>query len=161
EHLVGVAEDLPRPRQVEDARARDDEEPDALGSSAHRPMLRPLAENATSLSFRPRAVGPRLVPMIKIGINGFGRIGRTAFRAALERDDVQIVAVNDLLDPRHLAYLLRYDSVHGRLTHEVRAEEGALVVDGRRVRATAVKEPAASAWGELDVDVVIESTGVF
>jgi len=98
--------------------------------------------------------------MIKIGINGFGRIGRTVFRAALGRDDVEIVAVNDLLEPPQLAYLLRHDSVHGRLSREVSAAEGALVVDGRRVRASAVKEPAAAAWGDLGVDAVIESTGV-
>jgi glyceraldehyde 3-phosphate dehydrogenase len=98
--------------------------------------------------------------MIKIGINGFGRIGRTAFRAALGRDDVEIVAINDLLEPSQLAYLLRYDSVHGRLDRDVAARDGALHVDGRRIRATAVKEPAAAAWGDLGVDVVIESTGV-
>jgi glyceraldehyde 3-phosphate dehydrogenase len=98
--------------------------------------------------------------MIKIGINGFGRIGRTAFRAALARQDVEIVAVNDLLEPAQLAYLLRYDSVHGRLDRDVSVRDGALFVDGRRVRATATKEPAAAAWGELGVDVVIESTGV-
>jgi glyceraldehyde 3-phosphate dehydrogenase len=98
--------------------------------------------------------------MIKLGINGFGRIGRTVFRAALGRDDVEIVAVNDLLEPPQLAYLLRYDSVHGRLSRDVSAADGALVVDGRRVRATAVKEPAAAAWGDLGVDAVIESTGV-
>ncbi|HVU51191.1 MAG TPA: type I glyceraldehyde-3-phosphate dehydrogenase [Polyangia bacterium] len=98
--------------------------------------------------------------MIKLGINGFGRIGRTAFRAALGRDDVEVVAVNDLLEPSHLAYLLRYDSVHGRLAREVSVKDGALVVGDRRIRATAVKEPAAAAWGDLGVDVVIESTGV-
>jgi glyceraldehyde 3-phosphate dehydrogenase len=99
--------------------------------------------------------------MIKLGINGFGRIGRTAFRAALERDDVQVVAVNDLLDLEHLAYLLRYDSVHGRLGHTVELKGGALVVDGRAVRATAVKDPPASAWGDVGADVVIEATGIF
>jgi glyceraldehyde 3-phosphate dehydrogenase len=99
--------------------------------------------------------------MIKLGINGFGRIGRTALRAALRRDDVEVVAVNDLLDPHHLAYLLRHDSVHGPLGREVVAKDGFLLVNGRPVRATAVKEPAASAWGDVGVDVVIESTGVF
>ena len=99
--------------------------------------------------------------MIKIGINGFGRIGRTAFRAALARDDVQVVAVNDLLDIRQLAYLLKYDSVHGRLGHELSVRDAFLLVDGRPVRTSAVKDPGASAWGELGVDVVIEATGVF
>jgi glyceraldehyde 3-phosphate dehydrogenase len=101
--------------------------------------------------------------MIRIGINGFGRIGRAAFRAALGRDDVEVVAVNDLLDLRHLAYLLRYDSVHGRLGREVAlgGDGASLVVDGRPVRASAVKAPAASAWREARVDVVLESTGVF
>jgi glyceraldehyde 3-phosphate dehydrogenase len=99
--------------------------------------------------------------MIRIGINGFGRIGRTAFRAALERDDVEVVAVNDLTDLHHLAYLLRFDSVHGKLARSVTVKDGALLVDGRRVRATAVKDPAESAWGDAGVDVVIESTGIF
>ncbi|HMC94434.1 MAG TPA: glyceraldehyde 3-phosphate dehydrogenase NAD-binding domain-containing protein, partial [Polyangia bacterium] len=99
--------------------------------------------------------------MIKIGINGFGRIGRVAFRAAMGRDDVEIVAVNDLLELPHLAYLLKHDSVHGKLRHEVTTDGGALMVAGRRVRATAVKDPAASAWHEVGADVVIESTGVF
>jgi glyceraldehyde 3-phosphate dehydrogenase len=99
--------------------------------------------------------------MIKIGINGFGRIGRVAFRAAMERDDVEIVAVNDLLELPHLAYLLKHDSVHGRFRHELAVKDHFLVVDGRPIRATAVKDPAASAWGDVDVDVVIESTGIF
>jgi len=99
--------------------------------------------------------------MIKIGINGFGRIGRVAFRAAMERDDVEIVAVNDLLELPHLAYLLKHDSVHGRFRHEVAVKDRFLVVDGRPIRATAVKDPAASAWGDVGVDVVLESTGIF
>jgi glyceraldehyde 3-phosphate dehydrogenase len=99
--------------------------------------------------------------MIRIGINGFGRIGRTAFRAAMARSDVQVVAVNDLLELPHLAYLLKHDSVHGRFPNEVALADGALMVDGRRIRATAVKDPAASAWGDAGVDVVIESTGIF
>jgi glyceraldehyde 3-phosphate dehydrogenase len=99
--------------------------------------------------------------MLKIGINGFGRIGRMAFRAALKRRDVQVVAVNDLLELPHLAYLLRHDSVHGKLGHSVATGDRALVVDGRPIRATAVKDPAASAWGEVGADVVLESTGIF
>ena len=99
--------------------------------------------------------------MIKIGINGFGRIGRMVFRAAMERTDMQVVAVNDLLDLPHLAYLLRHDSVHGTFRHDVAVRDGALMVNGRSIRATAVKEPAASAWSDVGVDVVVESTGIF
>ena len=99
--------------------------------------------------------------MLRIGINGFGRIGRTAFRAALARQDLEIVAVNDLLDVQHLAYLLRHDSVHGRLRHDVAVKDRFLLVDGRPIRTSAVKEPAASGWGDAGVDIVIESTGIF
>jgi glyceraldehyde 3-phosphate dehydrogenase len=99
--------------------------------------------------------------MIKIGINGFGRIGRMAFRAALGREDVEVVAVNDLLDVRLLAHLLKHDSVHGKLGHTLAVKDSFLVVDGRAVRTTAVKDPALSAWGDVGVDVVIESTGMF
>ena len=99
--------------------------------------------------------------MVKIGINGFGRIGRMAFRAALERDDVEIVAINDLLEPRQLAYLLRYDSVHGRFGGALELADRSLLVDGRPVRVTATRDPAESAWGDVGADVVIESTGVF
>ena len=99
--------------------------------------------------------------MIRIGINGFGRIGRTAFRAAMARSDVQVVAVNDLLELPHLGYLLKHDSVHGRFRHTLEVEERSLVVDGRPIRATAVKDPAASAWGDAGVDVVLEATGIF
>jgi glyceraldehyde 3-phosphate dehydrogenase len=101
--------------------------------------------------------------MIKIGINGFGRIGRMAFRAAMERQrpDLEVVAVNDLLDVPQLAYLLRHDSVHGRLEADVTVKDRFLVVQGRPIRATAVKDPAASAWSDVGVDVVIESTGIF
>ena len=99
--------------------------------------------------------------MIKIGINGFGRIGRMAFRAALQRRDVKVVAVNDLLELPHLAYLLKHDSVHGKLRQELTVEDRHLVVDGQRIRATSTKDPAESAWREAEVDVVIESTGIF
>jgi len=97
--------------------------------------------------------------MINIGINGFGRIGRMAFHAALSRKDTQVVAVNDLLDPRQLAHLLKYDSVRGRFGHDIAVKDGYLVVDGRPIRVGAEKDPAACAWD--DVDVVIESTGAF
>ena len=99
--------------------------------------------------------------MLRIGINGFGRIGRMVLRAALERTDVEVVAVNDLLELPHLAYLLKHDSVRGRLPHPVSVQDGSLLIRGKTVRATSVKDPTASAWGAAGVDVVVESTGVF
>jgi glyceraldehyde 3-phosphate dehydrogenase len=99
---------------------------------------------------------------IKVGINGFGRIGRMVFRAAFrDFDDVEIVGINDLLEPDYLAYMLRYDSVHGRFKGDVAVEGGQLVVNGRRIRLTAVKDPAELKWGEIGADVVVESTGLF
>jgi glyceraldehyde 3-phosphate dehydrogenase len=98
--------------------------------------------------------------MIRIGINGFGRIGRMAFRAAAQRDDVAIVAINDLLAVDHLAYMLKYDSVHGRLGHEVSVEGGALVLDGTPVRVTAMADQLGARWRDADVDVVVECTGI-
>jgi glyceraldehyde 3-phosphate dehydrogenase len=99
--------------------------------------------------------------MTAIGINGFGRIGRMAFRAALARSDVRVVAINDLLELPQLAYLLKHDSVHGRLKHHVEIRDRMLVVDGRPIRVTAVKDPGTSEWSAAGVDVVLESTGVF
>ncbi|PKR88701.1 type I glyceraldehyde-3-phosphate dehydrogenase [Pleomorphomonas diazotrophica] len=98
---------------------------------------------------------------LRIGINGFGRIGRMVFRAARSRDDLEVVAVNDLLPIDHLAYLLKYDSVHGAFPGTVETADGALVVDGRTVLAFAEKDPAALPWAKADVDLVIESTGRF
>ncbi|MCL6599298.1 type I glyceraldehyde-3-phosphate dehydrogenase [Alicyclobacillus macrosporangiidus] len=98
---------------------------------------------------------------IRVGINGFGRIGRNVFRAALKRPEVEIVAVNDLTDAGTLAMLLEYDSVHGRLGAEVRAEEGALIVDGRRIQVLAERDPANLPWAKLGVELVVESTGRF
>src|SRR5258708_1813652 len=97
------------------------------------------------LSFGPLAFRATLQGMIKIGINGFGRIGRVAFRAAMERRDVEVVAINDLLELPHLAYLLKYDSVHGPFRHDLVVKDRFLLVDGRPIRATCVKDPAASA----------------
>jgi glyceraldehyde 3-phosphate dehydrogenase len=99
---------------------------------------------------------------IKVGINGFGRIGRMVFRAAA-RDfkDIEIVGINDLLEPDYLAYMLKYDSVHGRFKGDVSVEGSTLVVNGRKIRLTAVKDPAELKWGEIGADVVIESTGLF
>ena len=100
---------------------------------------------------------------IKVGINGFGRIGRNVFRAAVQNfgDDIEIVAINDLLEPDYLAYMLRYDSVHGRFEGEVSVDGGALVVNGKRIRLTQERDPANLKWGEVGAQVVIESTGLF
>lgn len=99
---------------------------------------------------------------IKVGINGFGRIGRMVFRAAIaEFKDIQIVAINDLLEPEYLAYMLQYDSVHGRFKGEVSVEGKDLIVNGQRIRLTAEKDPANLKWGEVGAEVVIESTGIF
>ena len=100
---------------------------------------------------------------IKIGINGFGRIGRMVFRAAVQNfaDDIEIVGINDLLEPDYLAYMLKYDSVHGRFKGEVSVDGTSLVVNGKKIRLTAVKNPAELAWGDVGADIVIESTGLF
>ena len=98
---------------------------------------------------------------VKIGINGFGRIGRLVFRAAYERADVEIVGINDLLDVDYIAYLLKYDSVHGTFKGDVKVENGHLVVDGKVVRITAEKDPNNLKWNEVHADVVAECTGIF
>ena len=99
---------------------------------------------------------------VRVAINGFGRVGRTVLRAAHERGtDIEIVAINDLMDERTLAHLLRYDSVFGRYSGTVEPAEGALIIDGHEVRALAESKPASLPWRELEVDVVIESTGFF
>ena len=98
---------------------------------------------------------------IRVGINGFGRIGRITFRAILKRDDIEVVAINDLLDVEHLAYLLKYDSVHGKLNDQISTKENCLIVNGNEIRVTAEKNPLDINWGELNVDVVAECTGIF
>ena len=98
---------------------------------------------------------------IRVGINGFGRIGRITFRAVLMRDDIQVVAINDLLDVEHLAYLLKYDSVHGKLNDQISTKENCLIVNGNEIRVTAEKNPLDINWGALNVDVVAECTGIF
>jgi glyceraldehyde 3-phosphate dehydrogenase len=97
----------------------------------------------------------------KIAINGFGRIGRLVYRVANERDDIDVVQVNDLTDAKTLAHLLKYDSVHGRYERAIKAEGDSIVIDGKKVKVSAEKDPAALPWGELGIDVVVESTGVF
>ncbi|HRA63397.1 MAG: type I glyceraldehyde-3-phosphate dehydrogenase [Rhodoferax sp.] len=99
---------------------------------------------------------------IKIGINGFGRIGRMVFRAAVQNfKDIEVVGINDLLEPDYLAYMLQYDSVHGRFKGDVSVDGNMLVVNGRKIRLSAVKDPAELKWNEVGADIVIESTGLF
>jgi glyceraldehyde 3-phosphate dehydrogenase len=99
--------------------------------------------------------------MIKIGINGFGRIGRLAFRSSVLRDNVQVVGINDLLDVDYLAYMLKYDSVHGEFKGDVSVKDGKLVVNGNEIRITAEKDPANLKWAEVGAEYIIESTGFF
>ncbi|GMV73464.1 MAG: glyceraldehyde-3-phosphate dehydrogenase [Rubrivivax sp.] len=99
---------------------------------------------------------------IKVGINGFGRIGRMVFRAAVQSfQDIEVVGINDLLEPDYLAYMLKYDSVHGRFKGEVGVDGSTLIVNGRRIRLSAEKDPAALKWNEAGADIVIEATGLF
>src|SRR5690554_3119094 len=99
--------------------------------------------------------------MIKVGINGFGRIGRLAFRIAAQRKDMEVVAVNDLLEVDHLAYLLQYDSVHGKYPGKVEVKDGYLMVDGKKIRVSAQKDPELLKWDEVEASLVIDCTGVF
>jgi len=99
--------------------------------------------------------------MVKVGINGFGRIGRNVFRAALNNPNVEIVAINDLTDTKTLAHLLKYDTTHGTLNATVEAKEGAIVVNGKEVKVFSERDPAALPWGEYGVEIVVESTGRF
>ena len=99
---------------------------------------------------------------IQVGINGFGRIGRNVLRSAIQNfSDIEVVAINDLLEPEYLAYMLKYDSVHGRFKGEVSVEGSNLIVNGKKIRLTAIKDPSELKWGEVGADVVIESTGIF
>lgn len=99
--------------------------------------------------------------MTKIGINGFGRIGRLAFRAAIGRKDIEVVGINDLVDPEYMAYMLKYDSTHGKFDGTAEVKDGHLVVNGKKIRVTAEKDPANLKWGEVGAEIVIESTGLF
>ena len=99
--------------------------------------------------------------MIKVGINGFGRIGRLVFRAAQTRNDIQVVGINDLLDVNYIAYMLKYDTIHGQFTGTIDVKDGHLVVNGKTIRVTAEKNPADLKWGEIGADYVVESTGLF
>ncbi|WP_183577776.1 type I glyceraldehyde-3-phosphate dehydrogenase [Mucilaginibacter sp. X5P1] len=98
---------------------------------------------------------------MKIGINGFGRIGRLAFRAAVERPDIEVVGINDLVEPDYMAYMLKYDSTHGQFKGTIAVEGGNLIVNGKTIRVTAEKDPANLKWNEVGAEVIIESTGLF
>lgn len=98
---------------------------------------------------------------MKIGINGFGRIGRLAFRAAVKRSDIEVVGINDLVEPDYLAYMLKYDSTHGQFDGTVEVKDGHLIVNGKTIRVTAEKDPANLKWDEVGAEVIIESTGFF
>lgn len=98
---------------------------------------------------------------VKVGINGFGRIGRMVFRAAQKRTDIEIVGINDLLDAEYMAYMLKYDSTHGRFDGEVEVRNGALVVNGKKIRVTSERDPANLKWNEIGAEVIVESTGLF
>lgn len=98
---------------------------------------------------------------MKIGINGFGRIGRLAFRAAMQRQDIEVVGINDLVEPDYMAYMLKYDSTHGRFDGTVEVKDGHLVVNGKTIRVSAEKDPANLKWDEVGAEVVLECTGLF
>jgi len=99
--------------------------------------------------------------MTKIGINGFGRIGRLAFRAAIDRKDIEVVGINDLVDPAYMAYMLKYASTHGKFNGSVTVKDGHLVVNGKTIRVTAEKDPANLKWADVGAEIIIESTGLF
>lgn len=99
--------------------------------------------------------------VVRVGINGFGRIGRLVFRAAQERNDIEIVGINDLIDVEYMAYMLKYDTMHGKFNGTVEVKDGKLVVNGKTIRVTAEKNPADLKWNEVGADYVVESTGLF
>ncbi|CAL4322742.1 type I glyceraldehyde-3-phosphate dehydrogenase [Buchnera aphidicola] len=98
---------------------------------------------------------------IKVGINGFGRIGRVLFRLAQKRKNIEIVAINDLLDPKYIAYMLKYDSTHGIFNDKIKVKNNDIILNEKKIRITSIKDPEKLMWGELSIDVVIESTGLF
>lgn len=98
---------------------------------------------------------------IKIGINGFGRIGRLVFRSAMERQNIEVVGINDLIDAEYMAYMLKYDSTHGKFKGSVETKDGHLYVNGKKIRVTAEKDPSNLKWGEVGAEIIIESTGLF
>ena len=98
---------------------------------------------------------------VRVAINGFGRIGRIVFRAAQHRDDIEVVGINDLIDVEYMAYMLKYDSTHGRFDGTVEVKDGNLVVNGKTIRVTSERDPANLNWGAIGVDVAVEATGLF
>jgi glyceraldehyde 3-phosphate dehydrogenase len=98
---------------------------------------------------------------VRIGINGFGRIGRLVFRAGIQRGDVEFVGINDLISPEYMAYMLKYDSIHGAFKGEVSHDETHLIVNGKAIQVTAERDPANLPWGKLGADFIVESTGLF
>jgi len=102
-----------------------------------------------------------IMDKIKIGINGFGRIGRLVFRASLNRDDIQVVAINDLITVEYMAYMLKYDTMHGRFDGTIEVKDGKLIVNGNTIRATSEKDPANLKWNEVGADYIVEATGIF
>ena len=99
--------------------------------------------------------------MIKVGINGFGRIGRLVFRAAQKRNDIQVVGINDLISVEYMAYMLKYDTIHGQFDGTIDIKDGNLVVNGNSIRVTAERNPADLKWNAVDAEYVVESTGLF
>src|SRR5690606_31015008 len=132
-------------------------------TTAMRRAQRPVRAGAARIRvLSPTVLGSPGTMAIKVGINGFGRIGRNVLRSAVENfGDIQIVAINDLLEPDYLAYMLRYDSVHGRFKGDVSVDGNTLVVNGNRIRLTQERDPANLKWDEVGADIVIESTGLF
>jgi glyceraldehyde 3-phosphate dehydrogenase len=117
--------------------------------------------NAATASYKNKKTDRGGTMTVKLGINGFGRIGRMVFRAALKHPDIETAAINDLMDPVTMGHLLKYDSVHGRLAADVVAEDEAIAVDGKRIAVTGVKDPAQIPWQESGVEIVAECTGLF
>lgn len=124
------------------------------------PCYNPEELVRATILFNLKIEGENLMA-IKIGINGFGRIGRIVFRAAQQRDDIEVVGINDLIDVEYMAYMLKYDSTHGRFDGTVEVKDGNLVVNGKTIRVTSERDPANLNWGAIGVDVAVEATGLF
>ena len=124
------------------------------------PCYNPREFVRATILFNLKIEGENLMA-IKIGINGFGRIGRIVFRAAQHRDDIEVVGINDLIDVEYMAYMLKYDSTHGRFDGTVEVKDGNLVVNGKTIRVTSERDPANLNWGAIGVDVAVEATGLF
>ena len=123
--------------------------------------MKTLLESPTYYPYKKKLIKNDYKMLLKIGINGFGRIGRLVFRSAMKQSDVSILAINDLLDVNHLAYLLKYDSVHGKYDGEVKVKGNNLIVDGEEIIITAERNPTDIGWGAMGVDIVAECTGIF